>query len=49
MVWLRPLDFEHGTHGCVLKPRELLKRKEILLVIEQKPESVGSDADDFSA
>jgi len=48
-VRLRALDVKNRTHGCVSEPGEVLKREEVLCFVEQQPEAVRRDAEDFNA
>jgi len=49
VVRLRTFDVENRTHRCVSKPGEVLEREEVLCFVEQQPEAVRRDAEDFNA
>jgi hypothetical protein len=49
VVRLRTFDVENRTHRCVSKPGEVLEREEVLRFVEQQPEAVRRDAEDFNA
>jgi len=45
---LRALDVKDRTHGCISEPGEVLEREEVLCLVEQQPEAVRRDAEDFT-
>jgi hypothetical protein len=49
VVRLRSLDSKDGAHRRVSKPRKVLEREEVLGFVEQQPEAVRRDTDDFNA
>jgi len=49
VVWLRTLDMEDRAHGCVPEPREVLEREEVLCLVQQQPEPVGRNPENFNA
>jgi hypothetical protein len=44
----RTLHIENGAHRCALEPWELLEAEEVLAVVDQEPETLGRDAEDFN-
>jgi len=49
VVRLRTFDVKNRTHRRISKPGEVLKREKVLRVVEQQPEAVRRDAEDFNA
>ena len=43
VVGLRPFQIQNGVDVRLLEPREIVKRQEELLVIDEDPESVPGD------
>jgi len=49
VVRLRALDLKDGPHRCVSEPGEVLECEEVLCFVDQQPEAVRRDAEDFNA
>jgi hypothetical protein len=49
VMWLRTLDLKDGVHRRISEPGEVLEREEVLCLVEQEPEAVRRDAQDFNA